>query len=106
MFNQVDYVYNAYNKRVLNLTIILMASIIRNYKRNKSMSDKKVLIKKLSDCRMILYDLQVFIKVGALASDSNIIDDNLQLNKSKDDYYIFFRTLNEKLQKATNIPQD
>ena len=70
------------------------------------MSDKKVLSKKLSDCRMILYDLQVFIKVGALASDSNIIDDNLQLNKSKDYYYIFFRTLNEKLQKAINIIQD
>lgn len=88
------------------MTIILKISIIRKNKRNKSMSDKKVLSKKLSDCRMILYDLQVFIKIGALASDSNIIDDNLQLNKSKDDYYIFFRTLNEKLQKAINIIQD
>ncbi len=40
---------------------------------------------------MILYDLQVFLKYGALASDSNIIDDDLQLNKSNDDYYIYFR---------------
>ena len=38
------------------------------------------------NARMILYDLQVFIKYGTLASDSNIIDDDLQLNKSNDDY--------------------
>lgn len=50
--------------------------------------------------RMILYDLQVFIKYGALASDSNIIDDDLQLNKSNDDYYIIFRSLNKKIKKA------
>lgn len=55
---------------------------------------------KISDVRMILYDLQVFIKLGALASDSSIIDDDLQFNKDKDDYYILFRTLNKKLQKA------
>lgn len=60
---------------------------------------------KLSDARMILYDLQVFIKLGALASDSEIIDEELQLNKDKDDYYILFRTLNKKLQKAINILQ-
>lgn len=61
--------------------------------------------KRISDARMILYDLQVFIKLGALASDSNIIDDDLQFNKSKDDYYLFFRTLNQKLQKAIDILQ-
>lgn len=55
---------------------------------------------KISDVRMILYDLQVFIKLGALASDSSIIDDDLQFNKDKNDYYILFRTLNKKLQKA------
>lgn len=55
--------------------------------------------------RMILYDLQVFIKYGALASDSNIIDDDLQLNKSNDDYYIYFRTLNKKLNKAIKVLQ-
>ena len=52
------------------------------------------------NARMILYDLQVFIKLGALACDSNIIDDDLQLNKSNDDYYIIFRTLNKKIKKA------
>lgn len=60
---------------------------------------------KLSDARMILYDLQVFIKLGALASDSGIIDEELQLNKSNDDYYILFRTLNKKLQSAIDILQ-
>ena len=57
------------------------------------------------NARMILYDLQVFIKYGALASDSNIIDDDLQLNKSNDDYYIYFRTLNKKLYKAIKVLQ-
>ena len=57
------------------------------------------------NARMILYDLQVFIKYGALASDSNIIDDDLQLNKSNDDYYIYFRTLNKKLNKAIKVLQ-
>lgn len=52
---------------------------------------------------MILYDLRVFIKLGALASDSGIIDDNLQLDKAGDDYYILFRTINKKLQKAIDI---
>ena len=58
---------------------------------------------KLSDARMILYDLQVFIKLGALASDSGIIDEDLQLNKDKDDYYIIFRTLNKKLTQAIKV---
>ena len=57
------------------------------------------------NARMILYDLQVFIKYGALASDSNIIDDNLQLNKSNDDYYVYFRALNKKLNKAIKVLQ-
>lgn len=57
------------------------------------------------NARMILYDLQVFLKYGALASDSNIIDDDLQLNKSNDDYYIYFRTLNKKLNKAIKVLQ-
>lgn len=65
----------------------------------------KLLEKRISDARMILYDLKVFIKLGALSSDSNIIDDDLQLNKSKDDYYVLFRTLNKKLQKAIDILQ-
>lgn len=57
---------------------------------------------KLSNAKMLLYDLQVFIKFGALASDSNIIDEDLQLNKSNDDYYVFFRTLNDKLKIVIN----
>ncbi len=60
---------------------------------------------KISDARMILYDLQVFIKLGALASDSGIIDEDLQLNKGKDDYYILFRTLNKKLTNAIKVLQ-
>lgn len=70
------------------------------------MCDKKslkLLEKRMSDARMILYDLQVFIKLGALASDSGIIDDDLQLDKAGDDYYILFRTMNKKLQKAIDI---
>lgn len=61
--------------------------------------------KRISDARMILYDLKVFIKLGALASDSGVIDENLQLDKSGDDYYILFKTLNKKLQKAIDILQ-
>ena len=57
------------------------------------------------NAKMILYDLQVFIKYGALASDSNIIDEDLQLNKSNEDYYIYFRTLNKKLNKAIKVLQ-
>jgi|GEM_PF-1226667 hypothetical protein len=72
------------------------------------MCDKKsikLLEKRISDARMILYNLKVFIKLGALASDSNITDDNLQLNKCNDDYYILFRTLNNKLEKAIKVLQ-
>ena len=57
------------------------------------------------NAKMILYDLQVFIKYGALASDSNVIDEDLQLNKSNDDYYIYFRTLNKKINKAIKVLQ-
>lgn len=72
------------------------------------MCDKNALKRlesKISDARMILYDLQVFIKLGALASDSGIINEDLQLNKDKDDYYIIFRTLNKKLTQAIKILQ-
>lgn len=72
------------------------------------MCDKKslkLLEKRISDTKMVLYDLKVFIKLGALASDSNIIDDDLQLNKCSDDYYILFRTLNKKLEKAIKVLQ-
>ena len=60
---------------------------------------------KVSDCHILLYDVQTFVKMGALASDSGITDENLQLHKSSDDYYILLRTINQKLQKAINILQ-
>ena len=66
------------------------------------MCDKKslkLLEQRISDARMILYDLKVFIKLGALASDSGIIDDDLQLDKSGDDYYILFRTKNKSCKR-------
>lgn len=65
----------------------------------------KLLEKRISDARMILYNLQVFIKLGALASDSGIIDEDLQLSNDKDDYYILLKTLNKELQKAIDILQ-
>ncbi|MCM1004159.1 MAG: hypothetical protein NC408_07445 [Candidatus Gastranaerophilales bacterium] len=65
----------------------------------------KLLKQRISDARMILYDLQVFIKLGALASDSGIIDEDLQLDKGNDDYYILFRTLNKKLTKVLKQKQ-
>jgi hypothetical protein len=43
---------------------------------------------KISDCRIILYDVQTFVRFGALASDSGVTDDDLQLHKGSDDYYI------------------
>lgn len=60
---------------------------------------------RISDARMILYNLQVFIKLGALASDSGITDEDLQLSNDKDDYYILLKTLNKELQKAIYILQ-
>jgi len=60
---------------------------------------------KVSECILVLYDVQTLVKLGALASDSGIIDDDLQLHKSSDDYYILLRTINQKLQKAINILQ-
>ena len=72
------------------------------------MCDKNTLNRlenKISDARMILYDLQVFVKLGALASDSGIIDEDLQFNKDNDDYYILFRTLSKKLTKAIKVFQ-
>ena len=60
---------------------------------------------KVSECILVLYDVQTFVKMGALASDSGITDEDLQLHKSSDDYYILLRTINQKLQNAINILQ-
>ena len=53
----------------------------------------------------LLLEVKCLARLGALASDSCIIDDELQLNKSNDDYYIYFRTLNKKLNKAIKVLQ-
>lgn len=66
----------------------------------------KLLENKISDCLMILYDVQTLVRFGALASDSGITDEDLQLHKSSDDYYVLLRTINQKLQKAINVLQD
>lgn len=59
----------------------------------------KLLENKISDCRMILYDVQTFLRFGALASDSGVIDNDLQLQKGSDDYYILLRTINQNCNK-------
>ncbi len=64
-----------------------------------------ILENKISDCSMVLYDVQTFVRFGALASDSGITDDELQLHKSSDDYYILLRTIKQKLQQAINVLQ-
>ena len=51
----------------------------------------------------LLLEVKCLARLGALASDSCICDDDLQLNKSNDNYYIYFRTLNKKLQKAIKV---
>ncbi len=83
----------------------LLESGLRTEGKVKTRSRLMQANKRISDARMILYDLKVFIKLGALASDSGIIDENLQLDKSGDDYYILFKTLDKKLQKAIDILQ-
>ena len=70
------------------------------------MCDKTVLNRlesRVSECSLILYDIKTFVKFGALGSDSNIIDEDLQLNKSSDDYYILLRTINKKINKAIKV---
>ena len=70
------------------------------------MHDKKslkLLEQRISDAKMILYELKVFVKLGALASDSCFIDEGLQLDKDGEDYYILFKTINDKLDKLTEI---
>lgn len=54
---------------------------------------------KFSDCRMVLYDVQTLVKFGALASDSAIIDKELQL-KVSEDYYLLLKNINKKIQDA------
>jgi len=60
---------------------------------------------KISACRVMLYDVQTFVRFGALAADSAITDEELQLRSSSDDYYILLRTINQKLEKAVEVLQ-
>jgi len=66
-------------------------------------NDLKRLENRISTCSLMLHDIKTFVKFGALGSDSNIIDEDLQLNKNSDDYYILLRTVNKKLDKAIKV---
>ena len=68
-------------------------------------NDLKRLESKIYECCLMLYDVQAFLKFGALASDSAITDEELQLQKGFEDYYILLRTVNQKLEKAIKVLQ-
>lgn len=61
----------------------------------------KVLENKVSDSKLLLYNVQTLLKMGALSSDSAIIDSNLQT--SKEDYYKLLKTINSEVQKVIKI---
>jgi len=49
-----------------------------------------------------LNQAQCLVKIGALASDSCITDDELQINFAED-YYMLLRDLNTKIQEAITV---
>ena len=61
----------------------------------------KVLENKVSDSKLLLYNIQTLLKMGALSSDSAIIDSDLQT--SKEDYYKLLKTINSEVQKVIKI---
>lgn len=61
----------------------------------------KVLENKVSDSKLLLYNVQILLKMGALSSDSAIIDSDLQT--SKEDYYKLLKTINSEVQKVIKI---
>ncbi len=61
----------------------------------------KVLENKVSDSKLLLYNVQTLLKMGALSSDSAIIDSDLQT--SKEDYYKLLKTINSEVQKVIKI---
>ena len=61
----------------------------------------KVLENKVSDSKLLLYNVQTLLKMGALSSDSAIIDSDLQT--SKEDYYKLLKTINLEVQKVIKI---
>ena len=56
---------------------------------------------KISDSKLLLYNVQTLLKIGALSSDSAIIDSDLQT--SKEDYYKLLKTINAEVQKVIKI---
>ena len=56
---------------------------------------------KVSDSKLLLYNVQTLLKMGALSSDSAIIDSDLQT--SKEDYYKLLKTINSEVQKVIKI---
>ena len=56
---------------------------------------------KISDSKLLLYNVQTLLKMGALSSDSAIIDSDLQT--SKEDYYKLLKTINAEVQKVIKI---
>lgn len=60
-----------------------------------------VLENKVSGSKLLLYNIQTLLKMGALSSDSAIIDSNLQT--SKEDYYKLLKTINSEVQKVIKI---
>lgn len=60
-----------------------------------------VLESKVSDSKLLLYNVQTLLKMGALSSDSAIIDSDLQT--SKEDYYKLLKTINAEVQKVIKI---
>lgn len=56
---------------------------------------------KVSDSKLLLYNIQTLLKMGALSSDSAIIDSDLQT--SKEDYYKLLKTINSEVQKVIKI---
>ena len=63
-----------------------------------------VLKNKVSDSKLLLYNVRTLLKMGALSSDSAIIDSDLQT--SKEDYYKLLKTINAEVQKVIKILDD
>ena len=61
----------------------------------------KVLENKVADSKLLIYNVQTLLKMGALSSDSAIIDSDLQT--SKEDYYKLLKTINSEVQKVIKI---
>lgn len=61
----------------------------------------KNLENRVDDSKILLYNIQALLKMGALSLDSTIIDKELQT--SKEDYYKLLKIINFELQKVFKI---